>query len=102
MEKRLTLRPLIGTGLLLLVPLAMSVADHAKPVGDGWHWSALDFAVMGALLLFAGHAFEFLSAKLRPGAQRIALGSVILAMVLAIWAELAVGGISQLTAWLAN
>jgi hypothetical protein len=94
--KSLAIRPLAGTCLLLLVPLVMSVVDRNQPAGDGWHWDALDFLVMGALLFGAGLGYELLARKLGCGKQRIALGTAIFCVVFAIWVELAVGGISQL------
>lgn len=74
----------------------MSVMDRDKPAGDGWHWDAADFLVMGALLFGAGLGYEFLAGKLGRKTQRAALGISILCLVLAAWVELAVGGISQL------
>ena len=100
--KSLAIRPFVGTCLLLLVPLVMSVMDRDKPAGDGWHWDAADFLVMGALLFGAGLGYEFFAGKLGRKAQRAALGIAILCLVLAVWVELAVGGISQLARFIAG
>lgn len=97
---KLGVRPAIGTGLILLVPLVMSILDRHKPAGDGWHWGPMDFVVMGALLFGAGLTFEYFARKLGRGVPRIALGAATLGAVLAIWVELAVDGISKLLAWL--
>lgn len=102
MQKSLVLRPAIATAVLLLVPLLMTVVDRHKPAGDGWHWGPLDFVVMGLLLFGAGLAYELASRRLDRRTHRVALGLAILGAVLAIWAELAVGAISQLLAHLAG
>jgi hypothetical protein len=90
------LRPAIATGLLLLVPGVMSFLDRHKPPGDGWHWGPLDFVAMGMLLFGAGLGYELLASRCRGGWQRAILGSAILCAVLAVWIELAVGGITRL------
>jgi hypothetical protein len=100
--KSLAIRPFVGTCLLLLIPLVMSVVDRDRPAGDGWHWDALDFLVMGALLFSAGFSYEFFARKLGNKKRRIALGIVIFCLVFAIWVELAVGGISQLARFIAG
>lgn len=94
--KSLAIRPAIGTGLLLLVPLVMSTLDRHKPAGDGWHWGPMDFVVMGVLLFGAGLAYEYFASRLGDRRHRVLLGAALLCAVLAIWVELAVGGISQL------
>jgi len=94
--KSLAIRPAIGTGLLLLIPLVMSALDRHKPAGDGWHWGPMDFGVMGALLFGAGLGYEYFARRLGSRRQRWMLGIATLCVVLAIWVELAVGGISQL------
>lgn len=83
-----------------MVPLVMSFLDRNKPEGDGWHWSPLDFVVMGVLLFGAGLTYEFFARKLANRTQRIVLGLVVLCVVLAVWVELAVDGITQLIGWL--
>lgn len=102
MNKSIAIRPAAGTGLLLLVPLVMSILDRNKPEGEGWRWSPLDFVVMGVLLFGAGLTYEFFAHKLDKRAHRLVLGLVVLCVVFAIWVELAVGGISQLISWLAG
>lgn len=88
-------RPAIGTGLVLLVPLVMTIVDRHKPAGEGWRWGPLDFVVMGALLFGAGLGYEYFAPKLGNKSHRATLGIGILFAVLGIWVELAVGGISQ-------
>lgn len=100
MNKTLWARPALGTSLLLSIPLVMTFIDRAKAPGDGWRWGPGDFLIMGALLFGAGFAFEVFSRKLTKPAHRWALGLGILAVVLVIWVQLAVQGVSQLIAWL--
>jgi hypothetical protein len=88
-------RPVIGTGLILMIPLVMTYIDRKLAAGDGWRWRPLDFVVMGALLLGAGLGYELLARKL-PQQRNVLLGAAILAVVLLVWAELAVDGVSQL------
>ena len=99
MRKQLLLRPVAGTTLLLSIPLVMTVVDRNQPLGKGWRWGLLDFIVMGALFMAAGTAYELMAPKVNSTTKRIALGLLISAVVLAIWVELAVGGISQLIGW---
>lgn len=94
--KNFVFRPAIGTGLLLLVPLVMSTLDRHAPAGEGWHWGPLDFVVMGTLLFGAGLGYEYFAPRLGSRRHRLMLGIATLCAVLAIWVELAVGGISQL------
>lgn len=97
--RNLAVRPAIGTGLVLVVPLIMTIADRHKPAGDGWDWNPMDFVVMGALLFGAGLGYEYLAAKLCSKSHRVMLGIVTVCVVFAIWVELAVGGISQLVGY---
>jgi len=97
--KSLILRPAIGTCLVLLIPLTMTLVDRHKAQGEGWNWGPGDFMVMGTLLLGAGLCYEFFAERLTSSPHRVALGLTIIAAVLAIWVEMAVGGVSQLVAW---
>lgn len=90
-------RPAIGTGVILLIPLVMTILDRGKPAGDGWHWGPGDFVVMGALLFGAGVTYEFLASRIDRKAGRVAAGIAILLAVLAVWFELAVDGVSKVT-----
>lgn len=102
MKKHPAVRPAIGTCLLLLVPLVMTLLDRNEPAGEGWHWDLLDFVVMGALLFGAGLAYELLARRFAARTQRVAIAGLILCAVLAVWVELAVGGVTQLVHWLAG
>ena len=75
--KSLAIRPAIGTGLLLLIPLVMSTLDRHKPAGDGWHWGPMDFVVMGVLLFGAGLAYEYFASRLGDRRHRVLLGAAL-------------------------
>ena len=95
MTSKHLVRPAIGTALILLIPLVMTVLDRGKPPGDGWRWGPGDFVAMGALLFGAGVTYEVLASRLDRKAYRVAAGLAILLAVLAIWFELAVDGVSK-------
>lgn len=95
MNRKYSLRPAIGTCLVLLIPLTMTILDRHKPDGDGWRWGLGSFVVMGMLLFGSGYLYERLAAKLANPAHRMAVGGGILLAVLAIWSELAVEAVSK-------
>lgn len=75
----------ISVGILLLIPLiAMQFSDEVN-------WKLADFVIAGVLLLVTGLICEFVMRKVRKKENRIALIVVIIALLLLIWAELAVG-----------
>jgi len=75
----------LGVALILLVPLiAMQFTDEVD-------WGVFDFVFVGALLFGAGLAFELITRKGGPLAYRAALGLALLAAVLLVWVNLAVG-----------
>lgn len=79
------LRIVLGTGLILLVPLvAMQFTDEVA-------WDLTDFAVMGALLLGTGFTYEVIARNMKQTAHRVILGIVLLSAFLLVWADLAVG-----------
>lgn len=76
---------LITAALILLVPLiAMQFTDEVK-------WGLADFVVMGILLLSTGVMCEIVMRKIKTTGQRILVIAGILAALILIWAELAVG-----------
>ena len=79
------LRIAFATALLLLVPLvAMQFTDEVD-------WSIGDFVTMGALLFGTGLAYELVSRKAGNGAYRFAIGVALVAALLLVWVNLAVG-----------
>lgn len=84
---RLRLFVLGGAGGLLLLPaLAMQFFPRAEV-----DWSALDFAVMAVLLAAACGLYEFGAWLGGSPAYRAGFGIAVLAGVLTIWVNLAVG-----------
>ncbi|MBT8078768.1 MAG: hypothetical protein KJO31_09315 [Gammaproteobacteria bacterium] len=79
----------LGACLVLLVPLiAMQFTDEVR-------WDTADFLVMGILLLGTGSLFVLVSRKV-PRRRRAAVAIAFAAAFLYVWAELAVGLISNL------
>lgn len=76
---------MLAVAILLLVPfVAMRFTDEVK-------WTPLDFIIAGVLLLGTGLVCEFVMRKVKKIQYRIAVCAVILAALLVVWAELAVG-----------
>jgi bacteriorhodopsin len=75
----------LTVALLLIIPLiAMLLTDEVK-------WSLFDFVVAGVLLLGTGLMCELVMRKVNKIGHRIAICVVLLAALLLIWLELAVG-----------
>ena len=75
----------ILVAILLLIPLiAMQFSDEVN-------WKLADFVIAGVLLFGTGLICEFVMRKVKKKENRIALIVVIIALLLLIWAELAVG-----------
>lgn len=80
-------RPIMwaGIALLLLAPLvAMQFTDEVA-------WTRWDFVVAGALLIGAGAIYELVALRVPRARERALAGMVILAVVLIVWADSAVG-----------
>jgi peptidoglycan/LPS O-acetylase OafA/YrhL len=78
-------RIVLATALLLLVPLvAMQVTDQVA-------WTTGDFIAMGTLLASAALAYELAVRKARSAPARFAVGTMVFALLLLVWAVLAVG-----------
>jgi hypothetical protein len=71
---------LAAAALLLLIPF---LADAP--------WSLFDFVLAGVLLFGAGLVFEMILRTIKKFEHRIAISAVVLAALLLIWIELAVG-----------
>jgi len=75
----------LAVALILLVPfIAMQFSDEVA-------WSPFDFAFAGALLFGTGLAFELISRKSSTIAYRAAVGVALVAAMLLVWINLAVG-----------
>ena len=71
--------------LLLLVPLI--AMQFTKEI----YWKLSDFVVAGALLLSSGLIIDFIIRRVKQSRSRVILIFSIVALLLLIWAELAVG-----------
>lgn len=79
------IRIAIATALILLVPLvAMLVTDEAA-------WGPLDFAVAGALLFGIGVTYDVAARKVGSNLHRAAIALALAAVLMFVWAQLAVG-----------
>jgi asparagine N-glycosylation enzyme membrane subunit Stt3 len=76
---------LLVIAILLLIPLiAMQFTNEVD-------WNLFDFIVAGVLLLGTGSVCELILRKVKKLEYRIAICSVVIVLLLLIWAELAVG-----------
>jgi hypothetical protein len=74
-----------AVAIVLVAPLvAMRFTDQVA-------WTAADFAAAAILLAGAGATFELLLRRTRNRAWRLAIGAMLLAAVMLIWAQGAVG-----------
>src|SRR3989344_2050402 len=92
-------RILIVVAALLLIPLILTIRDGGVE-GVGWNWTASDFVLMGGLLFVAGLAIEFMLGHMKRPVHRVLAVGLIVLTFLAVWAELAVGAVSQLLAFI--
>lgn len=75
----------LATAFILLLPLlAMQFTDEVA-------WGPADFVVVGALLLGTGFMYELAARKASGIAYRAAAGVALVASLLLIWINLAVG-----------
>lgn len=91
----------VVVGALLLIPLVLTIRDGGVE-GVGWNWSPADFFVMGGLLFAVGLIIDLTTRKIsHPLHRALALAGIVFAF-LALWAQLAVGAVSQFLALLWN
>lgn len=83
-SKSLVIILVIVLALLSLPLIAMQFTNEVK-------WDAVDFLVMGILLLGTGLSMEFVIRKVKSLQMRIILSSIVLIALMLVWAELAVG-----------
>ncbi len=85
MQNKRLIGIVLTVALLLLIPLvAMQFTDEVN-------WSLSDFVVMGVLLLGTGLMCELVMRKVNKIKYRIAICGALLAVLVIIWIELAVG-----------
>ena len=78
-------------GILLTVALILLIPFIAMLFTEEVNWSLLDFIVAGVLLLASGLICELVMRKVKKTRYRIIICLAILAVLILIWAELAVG-----------
>ena len=100
MQNKNIARIAMGTGLILLIPLVLTMfnpnAHFNGGNGGGWDWAPGDFVAMGVLLFATGLALDFAVRKITHPIYRITASIAILTTILLIWVELAVDGVSQI------
>lgn len=83
-NKRLLGIVLVAAGLLALPLVAMQFTREVN-------WDASDFIVMGVLLFATGFAIELVLRTVKKFEHRLILCGAILAALVLLWIELAVG-----------
>jgi hypothetical protein len=76
-------------GILLAPLVGMQFADEVS-------WTIEDFIVAGSLLLAAGLLYELLASRSKSILKRTVIGAAVIAVLLYVWAELAVGILTDL------
>jgi hypothetical protein len=85
--KKCNVRIAIGTGLMLLIPLVLTLLAS-------WHWRPGAFVLAFLLLVGgAGLTYELVAKKRSNKAYRFAVGVALAAVFLLVWMNAAVGGI---------
>ncbi|SFH02177.1 hypothetical protein [Pontibacter chinhatensis] len=77
--------------ILLTVAVLLSIPLFGTLFSVGFNWGLFDFILAGGLLLGTGLLCELVLRKVRRPDYRIALIVLVLAALLLIWAEIAVG-----------
>lgn len=84
LTKRLSVWAIV-VALILMIPLvAMQFTMEVN-------WTLFDFVFMGTLLFGAGSTYELVARKMSNGAYRVAVGVAVVAAVLLVWINGAVG-----------
>jgi hypothetical protein len=83
-KSRLLVIFLIIAGLLLIPLIAMQFTDEVN-------WSVADFLVAAVLLVVTGLAIDLVLNKVTDTKLRVILFGIVLAFLVLVWAELAVG-----------
>ena len=78
-------------GILFIVAFLLLIPLVAMQFNTGVNWTLIDFIVAGILLLGSGLLCELVMRKVQQPYHRIILCAIILAALLLIWVELAVG-----------
>jgi hypothetical protein len=78
-------------GIVCVVVLLLLIPYVVGQVTGQFNWSRFDYIVAGVLLLGTGLAIEAVLRVVKKTSYRIALGLAILAMLVLVWIEVAVG-----------
>jgi peptidoglycan/LPS O-acetylase OafA/YrhL len=78
-------------GIVLIVTLILLIPLIAMQFTKEVNWTLLDFIVAGILLLGTGLLCDLVSRKVNKIVYRIVICAAILAVLLLIWVQLAVG-----------
>jgi hypothetical protein len=78
-------------GILLFVTIILIIPIIAMQFSKEVNWTISDFIVAGTLLFGTGLLLELVLRKVKKIRNRIILFSIIIALLLLTWVELAVG-----------
>ncbi|MDC1012318.1 hypothetical protein OAQ04_03680 [Flavobacteriaceae bacterium] len=84
MFKRFSILTFAPLALLLIPLIAMHYFDEV-------HWTLIDFAIMGVLLLVAGMWTQRVVKRVKSFPRRATYIILVILLFLLVWAELAVG-----------
>ncbi|MDA9187449.1 hypothetical protein N9O32_00465 [Flavobacteriaceae bacterium] len=84
MFKRFSILTFAPSALLLIPLIAMHYSDEV-------HWTLIDFAIMGVLLLVAGMWTQRVVKRVKSFPRRATYIILVILLFLLVWAELAVG-----------
>ena len=84
MLKRISILTFAPLALLLIPLIAMHYSDEV-------HWTLIDFAIMGVLLLVAGMWTQRVVKRVKSFPRRATYIILVILLFLLVWAELAVG-----------
>ncbi|MDG1190614.1 MAG: hypothetical protein P8N15_00950 [Flavobacteriaceae bacterium] len=84
MFKRFSILTFAPLALLLIPLIAMHYSDEV-------HWTLIDFAIMGVLLLVAGMWTQRVVKRVKNFPRRATYIILVILLFLLVWAELAVG-----------
>ena len=84
MLKRISILTFAPLAMLLIPLIAMHYSDEV-------HWTLIDFAIMGVLLLVAGMWTQRVVKRVKSFPRRATYIILVILLFLLVWAELAVG-----------
>ena len=84
----------IATVLILLIPFVGTTLNRFG-ISTGWSWQFGDYIMMGTLLFGTGLVLDLIDRNFKKPVYRIALFVIAIMALITIWAQLAVGAVSQ-------